>query len=124
MKENLLLLGDLSELSNMIYKHMTAVSKNVYIDKLADIVAKYNNKYHKKIKIKSVDVKSGTHIGYGVEHNNKGPKFKVGDHVRISKYNNILAKDYIGNCSEEVLGIEKVKSTAPWSYFISDLNSG
>ena len=43
-------------LKNKIYKHMTSVSKNVYIDKLGDIVNKYNNTYHSTIKMKPVDV--------------------------------------------------------------------
>ena len=54
--------------------------------------------------------------------NNKGPKFKVGDHVRISKYKNILAKGYIPNWSEEVFVIKETKNTVPWTYVINDLN--
>ena len=49
---------------NKIYKCMTSVSKNVYIDKLDDIVNKYNNTYHKTINIKPVDVKSSTYSGF------------------------------------------------------------
>ena len=52
---------------------MTSISKNVYIDKLDDRVSEYNNKYHKTIKMKPVDVKNNTYI----------TKFQVGDHVRI-----------------------------------------
>ena len=73
-------------LKNKIYKYMTPVSKNVYIDKLDDIVNKYNNAYHSTIKMKPVDVKSNTCIDSGKEINNKDPKFKIGDIVRISKY--------------------------------------
>ena len=68
------------------YKHMTLISKNVYIDKLDDIVDKYNNTYHNTIKMKPIDVKDNTSINTNKEINNKDPKFKVGDHVRISKY--------------------------------------
>ena len=64
---------------------MTSVSKNVYIDKLDDIVDKHNNTYHRAIKMKPVDVKDDTYIDFKKEVNNKDPKFKVGDRVRISK---------------------------------------
>ena len=57
------------------------------------------------------------------EVNDKDPKFKVGDRVRISKYKNIFAKRYMQNGSEEVFVIKKVKSTVPWTYVINDLNS-
>ena len=109
-------------LKTKIYKHMTSASKNVYIDKLDDIVADYNNAYHGTIKMKSVDVKDNTYIDIKKEVNDKGPKFKVGDHVRISKYKNIFAKGYTPNWSEEVFVIKKVKNTVPWTYFINDLN--
>ena len=52
----------------------------------------------------------------------KGPKFKVGDHVRISKYKNIFAKEYVSNWSEEVFIVNEIKNTVPWTYTISDLN--
>ena len=71
---------------------MTSVSKNVYIDKLDDIVNIYNNTYHSAIKMKPVDVKSKTYIDSSKEIKNKDPKFKIGDIARISKYKNILAK--------------------------------
>ena len=79
-------------LKSKIYKQ-TSVSKNVYIDKLDDIVDKYNNTYHATIKMKPIDVKDNTYINTDKEINNKDPKFKVGDRVRISKYKNIFAKD-------------------------------
>ena len=79
-------------LMNKIYKYMTSASKNVYIDKLDDIVGEYNNTYHKTIKMKPVDVKDNTYIDFKKDVNDKDPKFKVGDHVRISKYKNIFAK--------------------------------
>ena len=81
---------------------MTAVSKNVYIDKLDNKVNEYNNAYHKTIKTKPVDVKSGNYIEYNVHSNDKDPKFKIGDHVITSKYKNIFAKGYARNWSEEV----------------------
>ena len=106
---------------------MTAISKNVYFDMLDDIVNKYNNTVHRTIKMKPVDVKDNTYVDsmelYSKkEVNNKDPKFKVGDHVRISNYKNIFAKGYIPNWSEEVFVIKKVKSTVPLTYVINDLN--
>ena len=84
-------------LKNKIYKHMTAISKKVYFDVLNDIVDKYNNTYHKTIKMEPIDVKSDSFAEYNEEYNEKDPKFKVGDHVRISKYKNVFAKDYKPN---------------------------
>ena len=90
-------------LKTKIYKYMISISKNVYIDKLNDIVNEHNNTYHRTIKMKPVDVKDNAYIHFGKEVNGKDPKFKVGDHVRISKYKNIFVKGYTPNCSEEVL---------------------
>ena len=84
-------------IKNKIYKCMTSISKNVYIDKLDDIVHKYNNKKHRTIKMKPTDVKDNTYIDFSKEVNDNDPKFKVGDHVRISKYKNIFAKGYTPN---------------------------
>ena len=84
-------------LKNKIYKYMTAISKNVYIDKLDDIAMEYYNTYHTSIKMKPVDVKDNTYIDFKKEINNKDPKFKVGDQVRISKCKNIFAKGYMPN---------------------------
>ena len=109
-------------LKSKIYKYMTSISKNVYIDKLDDIVNEYNNTYHKTIKMKPIDVKDNTYINTDKEINNKDPKFKVGDRVRISKYKNIFAKGYTLNWSDEVFAIKKVKNTVPWTYVINDLN--
>ena len=83
-------------LKNKIYKYMTSISKNLYIDKLDDITNKYNNTYHRTIKMKPIDVKNNTYIDIGKEVNDKDPKFKV-DLVRISKYKKIFAKGYIPN---------------------------
>ena len=102
-------------LKSKIYKHMTSISRNMYIDKLDVIVDEYNNKYHTTIKMKAIDVKDNTYINTDKEINNKDPKFKVGDHVRISKYKNIFAKGYTPNWSEEVFVIKKVKNTVPWT---------
>ena len=109
-------------LKTKIYKHMTSVSKHLYIDKLNDIVGEYNNTFHRAIKMKPVDVKDNTYIDFKKEVNDKDPKFKVGDHVRISKYKNIFAKGYTPNWSEEVFVVSKIKNTVPWTYVINDLN--
>ena len=70
---------------------------------------KYNNTYHSTIKMKPIDVKSNTCIDSSKDINYKDPKFKVGDFVRISKFRDIFAKDYVPNWSEEVFVIKKVK---------------
>ena len=101
---------------------MTSVSKSVYIDKLDDLVNKYNNTYNSIIKMKPFDIKLNTYIESSKEINNKNPKFKIGYTVGISKYKNIFGKGFTPNWSEEVFVIEKVKNTVPWTYIISDLN--
>ena len=108
-------------LKNKIYKYMTSISKNVYIDKLDDIVRKYNNTYHTSIKMKPVNVKDNTYFDFKKEVSDKNPKFKVGDQVRISKYKNIFAKGYMPNWSEEIFIIGKIKNTVLWAYVINDL---
>ena len=111
-------------LKTKIYKYMTSVSKNVYIDKLDDIVNEYNNTCHRTIKMKPVDVKDNIHIyiDFKTEVNDKDPKFKAVDYVRISKYKNIFAKGYLPNWSEEVFAVSKIKNTVPWTDVINDLN--
>ena len=84
-------------LKNKIFKHMTAIPKNAYFDVLDDIVNKYNKTVHRRIKMKPVDVTSGSYPEYNKDFNKKDPKFKVGDFVRISKYKNIFAKGYAPN---------------------------
>ena len=81
----------------------------MYIDKLDSIVNKCNNTCHSTIKMKPFDGKPSTCIDCGKEINNKDPKFKLGDIVRISKYKNIFAKGYVPNWYEEVFVIKKVK---------------
>ena len=90
-------------LENKIYKYMTSISKKVYINKLDDIVTKYNNTYHSTIKMKPVDVKSSTYIDSSKEINNKDPKFKIYD---------------VPNWSEEV---SVIKNTVSWIYVVCDL---
>ena len=94
----------------------------MYIDKLDDIVKEYNNTYHRTIKMKPIDVKDNTYINIDKEVNNEDPKFKVLDHVRISKYKNIFAKCYTPNWSEEIFVIKRIKNIVPWTYVVNDLN--
>ena len=110
-------------LKNKTYKYMTSVSKNEYIDKLDDIVNKYNNTYHSTIKMKPVDVKLNTYINSSKVINDKDPRLKTGGIVRISKDENIFAKGYAPNWSEDVFAIEKVKHNVPWTYVTIDLKS-
>ena len=93
----------------------------MYVDKL-DIVSECNNTYRRTIKMKPVDVKDNTYIDFKKEVNDKDSKFKIGDHIRISKYTNIFAKGCTPNWSEEVFVIKKVENTVPWTYVINDLN--
>ena len=83
---------------------MTSISKNLYINELDDIVNEYNNTYHRTIK-------NNTYIDSNKEVYDKDPEFKVGDHVRVSKYKNIFAEGQTPNWSEEVFVIKKVKNT-------------
>ena len=75
-----------------IYKPMTVVSKNVYINKLDEVVDKYNITYYRTTKIKLAGVKLDTYIFFDIEKNDKDPKFKVGDHVRILKRRKCFCK--------------------------------
>ena len=95
-------------LKNKIFKHMTTVSKNVYFDVLDDNVNKYNNTVHRTMNTKQIDVTSDSYAECNEDSNVTKPKFKVGDHVRISKYKNIFAKGYTQNWSEVFL-VSKIK---------------
>ena len=75
------------------------------------------------MKMKPIDVTSDSYAEYNEDSNKRNPKFKVGDHVRISKYKNIFAKGYVPNWLEEIFVIKKVKNTVPWTYVINDLNN-
>ena len=109
-------------LKNKIFKHMAIISKNDYFDVLDDIINKYNNTVHRTIKMKAIDVTSNSYAKYNEDFNKKDLKFKVGDHVRISKYKNIFANRYAPNWSEEVFVVCGIKNTVPWTYVVSDLN--
>ena len=109
-------------LKNKIFKHMKAISKNVYFGVSDAIVNKHNNTVHKTIKMKPIDVMADSYAKYNENPNKKDPKFKVGDLVRISKNKNIFAKGYTPNWSKEISVISKIKNTAPCTYVINDLN--
>ena len=81
---------------------MAAISKDVYFDVWNDIVDKYNNTYHKTIKMKPIYVKSDSFAEYNEESSEKDPKFKVGDHVKISKYKIFLLNDML------LTGVKKI----------------
>ena len=72
--------------------------------------------------MKPIDVKDNTYIDFGKEVNDRDPKFKVGDHVRISKYKNIFAKGYTPNWSEEIFVIKEIKNKVLCTIVINDLN--
>ena len=79
-------------LKNKIYRHMTAVSRNVYFNLLDDIISKYNNTYHNSIKMNSIDVESNFYFEDNFDFNESDPIFQVGDHVKISKYRKMFGK--------------------------------
>ena len=107
---------------NEIYKYMTSISRNVYIDKLNEIIEKYNNTYHRTIKMKPLDVNPSINFDFNQENNKEDPKVKVGANVRIPKSKNIFGKSFVPNWFNEVFVIKKVKNTIPRAYVISNLN--
>ena len=100
---------------------MTAVLKNVYCDVFHNIANKYNNTVHRKIKMEPIDVTLDSFAECIEDSNVTKPKFKVGEHVRISKCKNIFAKGYTKNRSEKVFLVSKIKGTVPWTYVIISL---
>ena len=95
---------------------MKTNSKSVCFDVFNHFVKNHNNTHHNTIKIKPIDVKSNSYAEFNVGSNEKDPKFKIGDRVRISKYKNIFAGRYAPNWSEEVFVISKIKNTVPWTF--------
>ena len=111
-------------LKSKLYKHMTAIGKNVYYDVLDDVVNKYNNTKHSTIKMKPIDVKDNNNKRvYIDEHNKKRSRFKIDDRIRISKFKNIFAKGYTPNWSSEIFIVDKVSDTVPYTYNLKDLNN-
>ena len=110
-------------LKSKLYKHMTAIGKNIYYDVLDDVVNKYNNTKHSTIKMKPIDVRDNNNKRvYIDEHNKKRSRFKVGDRVRIFKFKNIFAKGYTPNWSKEIFIVDKINDTVPYTYNLKDLN--
>ena len=109
-------------LKDKVFKHITAVLKNIYFDMLDDFLNKWNNTVHRTIKMEPIDVISDSYAEYNENSNEKYLKCKTGDHVRVSKYKNIFAKGYTQNWLEETFVVSKIKNTVPWTYAISDLN--
>ena len=107
-------------LKNKLYKHMTAINKNVYCDVLDDVVNEYNTTKHNTIKIKPKDIKNDNNRVYIDEHNKKSTRLNVGDRVRISKFKNIFAKGYTSNSSKEIFIVNKINDTVPWTYSLKN----
>ena len=103
---------------NKTCKCVTWVSRNVYIDKLDDIVNKCNNTYHTSIKMKPADVKSNTYISSSQEINDRDPKFKTGDTVRISKCKNILQKAMFQIGLKKFFWLKKLKALCRGHIFL------
>ena len=106
-------------LKSKIYEYMTTIIKNVYIDKLDEIINKYNNTYRNTIKMKPVEVKSSAYIESSKEINYENPKFKI-----LLEYQNIkifLQKAMFQIFPEELFVIKKAKNIVSWTYVISDL---
>ena len=105
----------------MLLKDLLELFLIHYVDVLDAIVDKYNNTFHRTIKMKPLDVKSDSYLQCNLDSNEKDPKLKIGDCLRKSKYKNIFAEGYTPNWSEGDFVISKVKNTAPWTYVTSDL---
>ena len=97
-------------LKNKIYKHMTSISDNIYIDKLDDIVNKYNNAYPSTIRMKLFDVKSNTYIDSSKKLMMKILNLKLMILLEHQNIKNIFAKDYVPNWSKEILSLKKLKT--------------
>ena len=100
---------------------MASISKNVHIDKLDDIVNKYNNTYQSTMKVKPADVKSNTYID--LMWIIKALNLILTILLELNRYKNIFAKRYAPNRSEDSFVIKKVKNTMSWTYVIKDLNA-
>ena len=109
-------------LKNKLYKHMTAIGKNVYWNVLDDVVEKYNDTINRSIGMKPKDVRNDKKAVYVAESNEKSARFSVGNRVRISKFKNIFTKEYTPNWSNEIFLVNKIKNTVHWTYELKDLN--
>ena len=101
-------------LKNKIYKRIISISTNMYVGKLDDIVNKRNNTYQSTVKMKPVDVKLNSYIKSSKEINDKDPKFKIGNTVRISKYRKKIVKGYFQIDLKKNLWLKKLKTLCCW----------
>ena len=85
------------------------------------LVDQYNNTYHHSINKKSINADYSA-LTEKIERNCKAPKFKINGRIRITKYKNIISKDYTGNWSREIFIIDSVLKTNSWTYKITDIN--
>ena len=108
-------------LKKRIFKYMAAVSKNVYISVLDDIVNKYSKIVHRSIKMKLIDVTPDSYAECNEDSNDKDPKFKVGDHVRIQNTKTFLLKDTLQMGQKKFLLLVKLKIQLR-GHVIRDLN--
>ena len=109
-------------LKDKLYKHMTAINKDVRYDVLDDIVNKYNNTRHSTIKMKPKDVGDDNNRVYNDEYNKRSARFNVNNRVRISKFKNIFAEGYTANWSKEIFVINKINDAVPYTYNLKGLN--
>ena len=109
-------------LKNKIFKHMTAISKNVYFDVLDDIVNKNNNTVHRTIKMKPIDVTSGSYAEYNEGFNKKILNLKLVTVLEFQNTKTFFAKRYALNWSEDAFVVSGVKNTVPLTYVVSDFN--
>ena len=103
------------------YKKVTANDSISYLSYLNKIVDQYNNTYHRSINKKSINADYSA-LTEKIERNSKAPKFKINGRIRITKYKNIISKDYTGNWSREIFIIDSVLKTNSWTYKITDIN--
>ena len=111
-----------------IYKNFTLNNNTIWINDLDKLVNKYNNSYHRSIKLKPIDasLKSSENIItnnlYNFKITNKKLKFSIGDKVRISLSKNTFEKCYASNWSEEIFIIDNIKTSNVYHYFLKDLH--
>ena len=99
----------ITTLKNKIFKHMAAISKNVYFNVLGDIVNKQNNTVHRTIKIKPIDVIDDSYVEYNETSNKKDPKFKVGSMLEFQSIKIFLLKDMLQIGLKNFLLLVKLK---------------
>ena len=102
-------------------------NNTIWINDLDKLVNKYNNSYHRSIKMKPIDASLKVNENiirnnlYNFNITNKEPKFTIGDRVRVSLLKNTFEKSYISNWSEEIFIIDDIKKSNVHYYFLKDL---